>query len=1030
MGTIENTFLHKHQEIDSTKWLNHFSKIFKNGVVSGLLTTINGSDGDLSSGSAWIDGTHVIIPTTASAFDFSSTLSVGTDKIYYLYLTLVNTGLEDLAPTPVFGFQESSTMPASSIQIGKLVVPLNTVTLTQTMLFDDYLNKELSDKQAMEQQALLNRLLATFNGTILESFDALVVEDTGVLSMTLEQSGGGDLTMVFSDGFTVLDCTPIQTVVLTAGTDTNPTSNYVYIPVDTKVLTVSTTQWPTTIEHIKVSYFYLQSASGVATNFELINQNWNDHATNTVNQGHMTHISQAMRLTTDGAHWHSGITPSIDILAGTPSVVYFSTTAGIVYQLHAHSYQGFDSSLLGDNRIHVVNDSVTPFDTIYDLGDIDTDAVGGSLDGRYFNLTFWGVANKAGHALGNVMVNLPNGSYNRSEDAIQDISGHDVFDIPRQFKEDSSTGFLIGKYTLRRQVSGLITFQHFVDLRGTAPGTTVGGGGIADLTEFPDNQFLVHDDVDSTKIMDIQASGISPGTTRTMSVPDESGVWVLDTATQTLTNKTLTTPVIGDFTNAEHTHESDVPGSGGEVSAKDITIFTIEPATVWGLGRALGYFFAPGVFEGLEVSDNGDGTVDISSGFIIIKDSTLPTAGMYSTDIPTLTNIVMNTDSENWIYVEWNAGAPQIVLDTSRRFDTNTNVLLAYIYRNSTTELHINPYVRFTHEDAQKNMAAKDVLIKGFEWEQGATVTEVGTRNIAITAGHFWYCFHHLIIPAIDTSGIDTFESYYFDGVDWVKTLGETQIDNLQYNDVGIGLATLNNNQYGVHWVFITPAHHVEIVYGVDSYTEQEAIEVGLPDLPPAFPDTTILVAKIIIGKGSATFHSILSPFTETFATATSGLFNVVEDTTPELGGDLLTHDKRIIYGPTDLDDQMGCGIIITAQVDTNAQGIGAPLSLGTDGNYDTTNASGTGTIMPCRGLALTSGTDTDEEILLDGFYRDDTAFSGWIPNEYVYVNNTTGTLINSSSGFISGDKIQKVGHIESAGILRVKISDTIITKL
>jgi hypothetical protein len=57
-----------------------------------------------------------------------------------------------------------------------------------------------------------------FNGTFVESFDATVSEAGGVVTLSLEQSGGGDLTMVFSDGSSQLDCTdPVQTIELTVG---------------------------------------------------------------------------------------------------------------------------------------------------------------------------------------------------------------------------------------------------------------------------------------------------------------------------------------------------------------------------------------------------------------------------------------------------------------------------------------------------------------------------------------------------------------------------------------------------------------------------------------------------------------------------------------------------------------------------------------------------------------------------------------------------------------------------------------------
>ncbi|KKL46155.1 hypothetical protein LCGC14_2348380, partial [marine sediment metagenome] len=46
---------------------------------------------------------------------------------------------------------------------------------------------------------------AFFNGTFLETFSAAVTEAAGTVTMSLEKSGGGQLTMVFSDGHTQLD---------------------------------------------------------------------------------------------------------------------------------------------------------------------------------------------------------------------------------------------------------------------------------------------------------------------------------------------------------------------------------------------------------------------------------------------------------------------------------------------------------------------------------------------------------------------------------------------------------------------------------------------------------------------------------------------------------------------------------------------------------------------------------------------------------------------------------------------------------
>jgi hypothetical protein len=58
-------------------------------------------------------------------------------------------------------------------------------------------------------------------------------------------------------------------------------------------------------------------------------------------------------------------------------------------------------------------------------------------------------------------------------------------------------------------------------------------------SDFTDSGFTVSDNGDATKKLAFQVSGVTTATTRTLTVPDESGTMVLVNATQTLTNKTL-----------------------------------------------------------------------------------------------------------------------------------------------------------------------------------------------------------------------------------------------------------------------------------------------------------------------------------------------------------------------------------------------------------------------------------------------------------------------------------------------------------
>lgn len=66
----------------------------------------------------------------------------------------------------------------------------------------------------------------------------------------------------------------------------------------------------------------------------------------------------------------------------------------------------------------------------------------------------------------------------------------------------------------------------YIKVNATADGfefAAAGGGG----STFADNAFQIYDNVDNTKILAFQASGITTGTTRTLTVPDASGTIAL-----------------------------------------------------------------------------------------------------------------------------------------------------------------------------------------------------------------------------------------------------------------------------------------------------------------------------------------------------------------------------------------------------------------------------------------------------------------------------------------------------------------------
>ena len=96
-----------------------------------------------------------------------------------------------------------------------------------------------------------------------------------------------------------------------------------------------------------------------------------------------------------------------------------------------------------------------------------------------------------------------------------------------------------------------------------------GGGGGGSTLPVVDTTAIVKGSADATKQVRLEVDGLTTGVTRVLTVPDADLTLVGTGTTQTLSNKTLTTPTIGDFTNAAHSHQN--AGGGGTLSLAALT---------------------------------------------------------------------------------------------------------------------------------------------------------------------------------------------------------------------------------------------------------------------------------------------------------------------------------------------------------------------------------------------------------------------------------------------------------------------------
>lgn len=182
-------------------------------------------------------------------------------------------------------------------------------------------------------------------------------------------------------------------------------------------------------------------------------------------------------------------------------------------------------------------DAISPINSLGDI--IYGDSVGGSvaLDGNT------STQKKA-------LVQQGDGA-NSAAPAWERIAYSDITGTPTLFTSPTTTeGDLIIRGSSADQRLAVGTDGYVLTANSTVSGgiewAAVGAGG----NDFNDNVFRISDSDDTTSKIAFDAQDVSSSTVRTFRVPNQNDTLVGLTATQTLTNKTLTAPVISTISNS------------------------------------------------------------------------------------------------------------------------------------------------------------------------------------------------------------------------------------------------------------------------------------------------------------------------------------------------------------------------------------------------------------------------------------------------------------------------------------------------
>ena len=332
--------------------------------------------------------------------------------------------------------------------------------------------------------------------------------------------------------------------------------------------------------------------------------------------------------------------------------------------------------------------------------------------------------------------------------------------------------------------------------------------------------------------------------------------------------------------------------SGADITLTEILVPVVgSPAVITQMNNVLDYEWSAGVLSGGDLTDNANGTVTIAAGEALLRTSASETAPLKSLAFAQLTNASLTDASLNYIYANYNAGTPLLVVTTSiSDFNCWDKCHLYTIFRDGNT-LYILE-ARNQNRDANRKQRRRYYETDPFSHVSGGTVLSNSSKKLLVTAGGFYYSLNKLSHDAYDTTVAGTananvFDYYYSNGAgSWTKVADQKEIDNTNYDDGTGTLHALTIAHYGVHWSYLaldlTP--RLIVVYGTADYTLlADAQAASAPaSLPPMVGAVGKLIGRCIIQKSNTTVDEVKSAFSTTFSS--SGVPNH-NDTANKQGG-------------------------------------------------------------------------------------------------------------------------------------------------
>lgn len=295
-----------------------------------------------------------------------------------------------------------------------------------------------------------------------------------------------------------------------------------------------------------------------------------------------------------------------------------------------------------------------------------------------------------------------------------------------------------------------------------------------------------------------------------------------------------------------------------------------SPTHIDTFAEVYNHMYSSGIMSGCDLTDVGDGTITIASGSATIRATgDLGHGALYSAEVPLASaiDLPLVDNSANYVYIIYDGitlswGVSQVPATVNM-----LDVVPAYIIVREGIKLTVMD-VRSQNVDHIGKNQVKEFYTQPFTRKSGGcAVSDAGTLHLACTAGAFYFQLDEHAVPALDTTGADTFEYYKHVAGVWTETDSQI-IDSLNYDD-GTDLVALGNNKYSVHWIYtvVGITSYYAVLYGTQEYSSVAAAQAATTpsSLPPSVGNLGVLLGRVIVEKGATELYEVASSFTQAF---------------------------------------------------------------------------------------------------------------------------------------------------------------------